>query len=192
MNLPMGYICEKLDEGCKIKENSPLIFDRYEIIPPKNPETVDFDQARLQCQLKGAQWDLAVFNSKNEFSEIQSRIENNCVDDIAYWVGYTEENEKVLTVSGDEIFPGSDFYTWKKTGTLNWNRESNPAEPNDKMGNEKCVRMKNGKFNDAMCFLTHTGARRQMTGMGFICEKHEHNDPGTVIFLIKNFPPLKS
>ena len=100
MNLPMGYICEKRDEGCKIKENSPLIFDRYEIIPPKNPETVDFDQARLQCQLKGAQWDLAVFNSNNEFSEIQSRIENNCVDDIAYWVGYTEENEIVLTVSG--------------------------------------------------------------------------------------------
>ena len=74
MNLPMGYICEKREKACTVKAHAPLTFDRYEIVAPKNPETVDFDQARLQCQLKGAQWDLAVFNSKREFTEIQKRI----------------------------------------------------------------------------------------------------------------------
>ena len=62
---------------------------------------------------------------------------------------------------------------------LKWNNISNPAnpEPNDAAGTEECVRMRHGMFNDAMCYLSHTGSRHAQVGMGFICEKHTVNDP---------------
>jgi len=38
--------------------------------------------------------------------------------------------------------------------------------------------MKNGMFNDAVCYLTHTGPRRDQIGMGYICERHRNGEIG--------------
>lgn len=55
----------------------------------------------------------------------------------------------------------------------NWD-ERFGGEPNDTKGEEQCVRMKDGKFNDALCRLDRTGGKKWGIGMGYICENHNY------------------
>merc|ERR1712050_379900 len=97
---------------------------------------------------------------------------DNCVNEHAYWTGYREYSGKAETVFGTEILPKEDGYTISIP--LPWDRKSNPVspEPNDWLGAEECVRMRNGKMNDAICSRTWTGAKNANINMGYICERH--------------------
>ena len=87
---------------------------------------------------------------------------------MSWWVGYTEDDYEVTTINGRNINDG--LLNW--FGSLNW-ASTNPEtpEPNDKLGKETCVRMKEGYFNDAMCYVKHQGPKRKNVGMGYICER---------------------
>ena len=87
---------------------------------------------------------------------------------MAWWVGYNEDDYEVTTINGRNINDG--LLNW--FGSLNW-ASTNPEtpEPNDKLGKETCVRMKEGYFNDAMCYVKHQGPKRKNVGMGYICER---------------------
>ena len=56
---------------------------------------------------------------------------------MSWWVGYTEDDYEVTTVTGRNINDG--LLNW--FGSLNW-AMTNPEtpEPNDKLGKETCVR----------------------------------------------------
>merc|ERR1712050_499580 len=97
---------------------------------------------------------------------------DNCVNEHAYWTGYREYSGKAETVFGTEILPKEDGYTISIP--LPWDRKSNPVspEPNDWLGAEECVRMRNGVMNDAICSRTWTGAKNANINMGYICERH--------------------
>jgi len=172
-NIPMGYICEYNEPICLKKENASTSMKGYKIVEPEQAETVDFAGAREACQAHGQEWDLVVFNNPVEFDAIQSLLQRNCIKDMAYWTGYTEHDFDVTTIRGRDV--RDNLLNW--FGSLNWDisKENNP-EPNDTLGKEECVRMKNGVFNDAMCHLKHQGARRKGIGMGYICEKHEQKE----------------
>ena len=173
-NIPMGYICEYTEPECTVKPNANLNVHGYKIIEPDQAETVDFEGAREECKKFGNEWDLVVFNNPIEFDAIQAVLERNCIHDMAYWVGYTEDDFDVTSVR-DNRDVRDNLLNW--FGSLNWDisKENNP-EPNDTLGKEECVRMKNGVFNDAMCHLKHQGAKRKGIGMGFICEKHARRE----------------
>ena len=76
MNLPMGYICEKGAEACEVYSETayPLKNNSYKIIVPNQPDTVNFEQSREKCQEFGNDWDLVIFNDKNEFDYVQNAI----------------------------------------------------------------------------------------------------------------------
>ena len=49
-NLAMGYICEYTEPLCIPKETADLSVPGYKIVLPDRPETVNFEEARSQCQ----------------------------------------------------------------------------------------------------------------------------------------------
>ena len=81
---------------------------------------------------------------------------------MAWWVGYNEDDYEVTTINGRNINDG--LLNW--FGSLNW-ASTNPEtpEPNDKLGKETCVRMKEGYFNDAMCYVKHQGPKRKISDL---------------------------
>ena len=113
-------------------------------------------------------WDLIYFNNPIEYEAINNVLKRNCVHHMSWWVGYTEDDYEVTTINGRNINDG--LLNW--FGSLNW-ASTNPQtpEPNDKLGKETCVRMKEGYFNDAMCYVKHQGPKRKNVGMGYICER---------------------
>ena len=52
-NIPMGYICEYTEPVCIPKENANLDIYDYKIVMPDSPETVNFEEARIECQKYG-------------------------------------------------------------------------------------------------------------------------------------------
>ena len=52
-NIPMGYICEYEEPECIPKENANLDVYDYKIVMPDSPETVNFEEARTECQKYG-------------------------------------------------------------------------------------------------------------------------------------------
>lgn len=52
-NIPMGYICEYEEPECIPKENANLDIYDYKIVMPDSPETVNFEEARTECQKYG-------------------------------------------------------------------------------------------------------------------------------------------
>ena len=85
---------------------------------------------------------------------------------MAWWVGYNEDDYEVTTINGRNINDG--LLNW--FGSLNW-ASTNPEtpEPNDKLGKETCVRMKEGYFNDAMCYVKHQGPKRKISDLEREC-----------------------
>ena len=61
----MGYICEYEEPECIPKENANLDIYDYKIVMPDSPETVNFEEARSECQKygKGTGCSIHQFNS---------------------------------------------------------------------------------------------------------------------------------
>ena len=55
-----------------------------------------------------------------------------------------------------------------------WKIEWDSDEPNDNLGDEQCLRVKDKKVNDALCSRTWTGPANDGIGMGFVCENHNY------------------
>jgi len=172
LDIPMGYICEFTAPECKVKSGAtPLQDDEYKIFPQHAPNTWTFVDARQKCKSLGKNWDLVIFNYNREHEMIMDILTDNCVNDHAYWVGYTESGGDATTVLGRPTAVGATTSI-----KLPWDLNTSPTnpEPNDKLGDESCVRMhaEFGLMNDAICSRTWTGGPKQQTGMGIICEKH--------------------
>ena len=172
VGIPMGYICEFTAPECKVAANAtPLQDDEYKIFPQYAANTWTFVDARQKCKSLGKNWDLVIFNYPREHEMILDVLKENCVNDHAYWVGYTEESGAATTVLGRPADVGATTSI-----DLPWDLQSNQVapEPNDWLGEEQCVRMhaEFGLMNDAICSRTWTGGPKMQTGMGIICEKH--------------------
>ena len=171
-------------EECVKADNAEALEDEeYKIIPAASAKTVNWNRARLECKKFGKHWDLVIFNSDREFERIQSMLEDNCVNDHSYWIGYRENMvtdkasghtwSKVTTTYGQPVGSTAGYQATTSI-RLPWA----DGEPNDAMGNspnsEKCVRYNavEGTVNDAICGRTWTGAQKDGVGMGIICEKH--------------------
>ena len=143
--------------------------EEYKIIPAASANTFSWAKARRQCKSYGNNWDLVIFNSDRELARIQSILEDNCVNDHSYWIGYREENGLVTTQYGQPV-KATAGYAATTSIQLPWA----DGEPNDNLGNEKCVRYNavDQTVNDAICGRTWTGAGKDGVGMGIICEKH--------------------
>ena len=175
LGIKMGHICEYTEPECKPNKNNPLMNDEYAVFPQNQPNTKTWLEARRHCQSLGKDWDLVIFNYDREYEMMMDKLRDNCVADHSYWLGYKEENGSAMTATG----AGADGWTVFNQPTqsipLPWDTLSNPSapEPNDWLGDEKCVRMnQHGLVNDAICSRTWTGGPKMQTGMGFICEKH--------------------
>ena len=159
-----------VDDTCKPSADAEALEDDdYKIIPAASANTFNWNKARKQCKSYGKHWDLVIFNSEREFSRIKSILEDNCVNDQSYWIGY-KENDGKLTTQYDQKVPTTSGYGATTSIMLPWAE----GEPNDNLGDEKCVRYnaKEGTVNDAICGRTWTGAAKDGIGMGIICEKH--------------------
>ena len=172
LGIPMGYICEYTAPECSVAQNAkPLEDEEYKIFPQYAPNTWTFVDARQKCKSLGKNWDLVIFNYQREHQVILEILEENCVNDHAYWVGYNEVNGVASTIFGRQTDVGATTSI-----ALPWDTESNQQapEPNDWLGEENCVRMhaEFGLMNDAICSRTWTGGPKAQTGMGVICEKH--------------------
>ena len=64
---------------------------------------VNFDTARVECQKFGENWDLVIFNYEREYQRITDIISRNCLDDFAFWIGYTDYNLEQKTVFGQGV-----------------------------------------------------------------------------------------
>ena len=133
---------------------------------------MNYNNARKACRNLGKEWDLAIFNHNREFNRIVDILQAHCVNDFAYWIGYKEFDGVAETVFGQELKSKADGFT--TSIPLPWDTESNPTapEPNDWLGDEECVRLRNGKMNDAICSRTWAGGKKEGIGMGYICERH--------------------
>ena len=171
LNIPMGYICEYNAPVCKVKNNArPLQDDEYKIFPQNAPNTWSWNQARQMCKDLGKHWDLAIFNYDREYVLLNEILAENCVNDHAYWIGYNEDGGDASTVYGNAVSPGTNLGATTSIA-LPWDAAAN--EPNDNLGEERCVRMNQfGTTNDAICSRTWTGGPKLEMGMGVICEKH--------------------
>lgn len=159
-----SFICEPkpLDKnnGC-IPMSAPPTDDNYHV---EGASTISFNDARAACQARGAQWDLAVFESAEELSFVNRMI--NCLPE-AFWIGFREHNGKAMTI-----------FNKPSTIQIPWEINKSNGEPDEPNGaDEECVRMRYGRMNDAKCTHTWTGAMRDNLGMGYVCEKHTHLKP---------------
>jgi len=155
---------------CEVSSDAtPLEDEEYKIIPQDAETTVNWPKARQQCKSYGKHWDLAIFNYEREFTRIQKILQENCVADHAYWIGY-RENDGVTTTQYGQRVRTTAGYGATVSIDLPWAEN----EPNDNLGNEQCVRYnaQEGTVNDAICGRTWTGAKKDGIGMGIICEKH--------------------
>lgn len=154
-----SFICEPKpleDEGSCVALSETPTSEKYEVVPASS---ISFNEAREQCQNKGAQWDLAVFESEEELDYVKKLI--NCLPE-AFWVGYRENNGVSVDIHGKPSAINMPWETNKPNG--------DPDEPDSP--DEECVRMQNGKMNDAICTRTWSGAMRDGVGMGYVCERH--------------------
>ena len=168
-----------VNEDC-VKADNPeaLEDDEYKIIPAASAKTFSWNKARQQCKSFGKHWDLVIFNSDRELARIQGMLEDNCVNDQSYWIGYKEEMREdkfngpwsYLTTQYGQPVKATAGYAATTSIDLPWA----DGEPNDNLGSEKCVRYNaiDGTTNDAICGRTWTGAQKDGVGMGIICEKH--------------------
>lgn len=159
-----SFICEPRpdeDLGACIPSDNVPYDDQYFVAPA---ETISYNEARESCQARGPTWDLAVFESDEELQYVKRLI--NCLPE-AFWIGYREMNGKSIDLFGK---PAQIVMPWL-TNKLNGEED----EPNS--AEEECVRIRNGKMNDAMCTRTWSGAMRDGIGMGYVCEQHLHSVP---------------
>jgi len=161
--VPVAEKCVKADAA------EPLEDDEYKIIPAASAKTFNWQKARQECKKYGKHWDLVIFNNDRELARLQGILEDNCINDHAYWIGYREEN-KVVTTQYGQFVKATAGYQATTSIDLPWAA----GEPNDNLGSEKCVRYNaaEGTVNDAICGRTWTGAAKDGVGMGIICEKH--------------------
>jgi len=130
---------------------SPEYFHEYTVVTEAG---LDFDAAQQRCFGMGGY--LFVPNSRDEYQHVMQLpdIENSTDQDV-FWVGLKEFSGETVSVNGDERV----FTNFSEN------------EPNDKMGNEECVRMrKAGDMNDALCDITWSGPQKKNYQMGYICE----------------------
>ena len=101
-------------------------------------------------------------------------VESECWSHIAFWVGLKElntvTNEDGTTSEGEIKTIFDRIPDWRVS---NWDQRFD-KEPNDKKGDEQCIRLKDGLVNDALCTLNRTCAKKYGIGMGYICENHNY------------------
>lgn len=144
--------CEAFD--CDAKLIDPQMDPKYEIVKPVGDQGYTWTAARQQCQMKGAFWDLAVIDSKEEHQKIMNLA--NCATN-AFWIGVKrqDQNSELETIMKE---PANMLGLWR-----------HEDETREK---DLCVRMRLGKFHDANCRNAFTLRRTSGVGMGFICERH--------------------
>lgn len=160
-----SFICEpkplEAVGECVPKVTAPTS-DRYEVVPAS---TISFPAAREACQLKGAQWDLVVLESVEELAFVKSMI--NCLPE-AFWIGYRQRGTLSLDIIKNK--PSQIQMPWEVNKA-----DGSPDEPNGE--DNECVRLRNGKTNDARCTIQFSGTMRENLGMGYICERHANLVP---------------
>jgi len=104
----------------------------------------DADKA---CKAKGM--DLVTFENEAEYEKVLEWL-GDTTD--AYWTGYRDDHGTVEPAGYTRFAEG---------------------EPNDKMGDEFCIRLRFGTLNDALCEIYWAGPKKQNIGMGYICENDE-------------------
>ena len=160
---------------CTGSGDSTLYPDDYVFYPSMTANTVGFEDARLQCQQLGANWDLAVIDNDQEYDFINGVVQSECWSEQAFWIGFYEYN---TIDNGDGSHTAGDIKTVFGR-TPDWEVKFSTefgGEPNDNMGVEECLRMKDGVVNDALCTQTYTGAPKNNIGMGFVCEQTTNTD----------------
>ena len=127
--------------------------NNFGFIPQDRPQAYTWDEAKAQCKINfGPEFELATFADQAELDSVIAIMNNNGINDHAYWVGYTDKENPAF----DGDFPWS------------------ANEPNG--GDEQpCIRMNNGEFNDVECDKRHSGPAKNLQGMGVIC-KHSGVD----------------
>ena len=89
---------DKYAPSCTVNADAPdLIDNEYKIF---SDVPVSFDAARVECQKFGENWDLVIFNFEREYQRITDIISQNCLDDFAFWIGYTDYNLEQKTIFG--------------------------------------------------------------------------------------------
>ena len=121
-----------------------------------------WQESREECQRIGA--DLVTFDDPKEYDVVRHLVAKLSDTDV-YWVGYQTPNDLLQTSTGD-----TTVGSWVSTYFLD-------GEPNNKMGEEDCIRMRwsvtadhQFSMNDAPCTLYWAGPKKANIGMGFICE----------------------
>lgn len=167
--------------------------NRYKII---HQEGVTWQEAQEGCQSIGA--DLVTFDTEDEFEKVKKMV-SEISDSDAYWIGYRDDDEILKTSNGKLA------KDWVHSYFLE-------GEPNNKMGEENCIRMRwkaaaeeekdQFTMNDAPCTLYWAGPKRANVGMSYICEvtridqrtldrrledAKEHEEPPPQIMYINSF-----
>merc|ERR1712021_105318 len=117
-------------------------------------ERAGFDWGKANAACKSAGMELVTFDDAAEWNLVQQWL-GETTD--AFWVGYRDDDGIVVSTTG-------------QTGLYTLFKED---EPNNKMGNEACIRMRFGTLNDALCEIYWAGPKKQNIGMGYICENDE-------------------
>lgn len=96
------------------------------------------------CKAKGL--NLVTFDDEAEYKEVMAFIGDSTA---GYWTGFRDDHGTVEPAGYHPFAEG---------------------EPNNKVGDEFCIRLRFGLMNDALCEIYWVGPKKQKIGMGYICE----------------------
>merc|ERR1712131_509747 len=105
---------------------------------------VTWSGANDACKAKGL--NLVTFDDEAEYNEVMAFI-GDSTD--GYWTGFSDDHGTVEPAGYHPFAEG---------------------EPNNKIGNEFCIRLRFGLMNDALCEIYWVGPKKHNIGMGYICD----------------------
>lgn len=100
--------------------------------------------ANAACQAQGLK--LVTFDDETEYNTVMDLVGDSTA---GYWTGFRDDNGFVEPAGFTPFAEG---------------------EPNNKIGDEFCIRMRFGVLNDALCEIYWVGPKKHNIGMGYICE----------------------
>ena len=78
--------------------------NNFGFIPQDRPQAYTWDEAKAQCKINfGPEFELATFADQAELDSVIAIMNNNGINDHAYWVGYTDKENPAF----DGDFPWS-------------------------------------------------------------------------------------
>ena len=162
----MGVICERHNPCEAVRGQDPTYSYEDEKYYISAAEFVSADDAKAQCQSRGEFWDLVIIDDFKEHKFLTAKLPG-CVP---YWTGMRNPQGDALE---DHDGNSVSFSMWDTHLGHNINED----EPNDAMGDEQCVRMRGGDYNDAFC--NDKNGFNKIEKQGYICEysyKPPNND----------------